>query len=160
MEKYINDDTVVQDEIFKALKDSVICPICHCILINPMMCMGCQNVFCKKCADEWAEKEDRCPGRCKNQNYQKCIGKTDIILSKLKFKCSVCGEKVAYDNIKSHMEICDKDYMENLKKNEEKENEKEKENNNKKIRIQAIKKEDVSKYSHGEKIPHITCKLK
>ena len=77
MEKYINDETVVQNEIYETFKDLVKCPICHCIIINPMMCMGCQNVFCKKCIDEWLKKDERCPSRCKNQNYQKSIEKNN-----------------------------------------------------------------------------------
>ena len=153
MEKYINDDTIVHDAIFEAFKEEVKCPICQNILINPMMCMGCQNVFCKKCTDEWAKKDDKCPSRCKNQNYQKSIEKKNI-LSKLKFKCFKCEENVAYDNIRTHMETCDKDYIENIKKNEEKD----KDNNIHKNKIKPIPKEDVPKLLKGEKLPCITCK--
>ena len=32
MEKYINDETVVQNEIYETFKDLVKCPICHCII--------------------------------------------------------------------------------------------------------------------------------
>ena len=153
MEKYINDASVVHNEIYEAFKDLVKCPICHGILINPMKCMWCQNDYCKKCIDERSKKDERCPNKCKNQNYQKSLDKNNI-LSKLKFNCQICGEKIAYDNIKNHMEICDKVYIEMVKKDEDSENN----NNINEKKIKKIKKEDVPKLTKGEQIPHITCK--
>ena len=72
----------------------------------------------------------------------------------MKFNCQICGEKIAYDNIKNHMEICDKVYIEMVKKDEDSENN----NNINEKKIKKIKKEDVPKLTKGEKIPHITCK--
>ena len=115
MEKYINDNTVVDAEIYKVFKDFIKCPICHNILINPIMCLGCQKAYCKKCIDEWSKNDDRCPTRCKNPTYQKNVEKNNM-LSRLKFKCEICGEKVDYDSVEKHMEICDKDNMNNIKK--------------------------------------------
>ena len=103
MEEYINDETIVEDEIYNLFKETVNCPLCLSILINPVICMKCQNVFCKKCADDWSKKDDKCPNRCVNPNYQKSIGKNDI-LSKLKFKCKKCGNKAYYDDIKIHID--------------------------------------------------------
>ena len=105
MEEYINDDTVVQDDFFNAFKDSITCPLCLCILIEPVMCMKCQNVYCKKCVDDWAKKDNKCPNRCENPNYKPSLEKNNI-LSKLKFKCQKCGEEILYDNVKSHIESC------------------------------------------------------
>ena len=49
MEKYINKDTVKEDDIFKIIEPTVICPLCKNIYINPLSCLKCQGVFCKKC---------------------------------------------------------------------------------------------------------------
>ena len=46
MEKYINEGTVVDNDIYQAFKESVICPICTNILIEPVMCMKCQSQGC------------------------------------------------------------------------------------------------------------------
>ena len=86
MEDFIRQDTVIEDTIFSVFKDSVICPLCSNILINPVMCMNCQSAYCKKCIDEWSEKDKKCPNKCENPNYKKSIEKINI-LSKLKFKC-------------------------------------------------------------------------
>ena len=105
MEEYINENTIVKDELYNAFKESVSCPLCLSILINPVMCMKCQNVFCKKCINDWSKKDNKCPNRCTDPNYQKCIGKNDI-LSKLKFKCQACGNIIKYDDAKKHLSSC------------------------------------------------------
>jgi hypothetical protein len=105
MEGFIREDTIVEDAIYLSFKDSVICPICSNILINPVMCMKCQNVYCRKCIDEWSKKDNKCPNRCENPNYQRSLEKNNI-LSKLKFKCENCGEEVFYEKVKNHMDEC------------------------------------------------------
>lgn len=105
MEDYINDYTLIEDGYYKVFKDSVECPLCLGILINPVMCMNCQNSYCKKCVDSWSKKDDKCPNRCNNPNYQRSISKNEI-LSKLKFKCNGCKKEIQYENVKNHKNIC------------------------------------------------------
>jgi hypothetical protein len=105
MEEYINDDTVVEDDFYNAFKDSITCPLCLCILIEPVMCMKCQNVYCKKCVDDWAKKDNKCPNRCEKPNYQKSLIKNEI-LSKLKFKCESCKMILEYNDAKIHKDKC------------------------------------------------------
>ena len=154
MEKYINENTVVDDEAYKVFKDLVICPICHNILINPMMCMICQKAYCKKCVNEWSKNDEECPTRCKNPNYQKSVEKNNM-LSKLKFKCEKCGEKVIFDYVEKHMEICDPDNINEIKNNNKKNEE---ENINKKI-IKKLDKKEVEKAKKSGKLPCITSKI-
>ena len=105
MEKYINEGTVVDNEIYQLFKESVICPICTNILIEPVMCMKCQNSYCKRCSEDWSKKNDKCPNRCENPNYQRSLEKNNI-LSKLKFKCENCGEQIFYDKVEKHTNEC------------------------------------------------------
>ena len=55
MDEVINTNTIIEDEIYTTFKDSVICPICKSILVEPQLCLKCQNNFCKKCIDKWSE---------------------------------------------------------------------------------------------------------
>ena len=105
MEKYININTIIEDSIYDIFKNSIICPLCNNILIDPMMCMKCQNAYCKKCIDDWNKNNEKCPKGCEAPNYSKSIGKNDI-LSKLKFRCVGCGEEIEYDNAEKHHESC------------------------------------------------------
>ena len=105
MEDYINDYTFIEDDYYKIFKDSVECPLCLGILINPVMCMNCQNVYCKKCVDSWSKKDDKCPNRCTNPNYQRSLSKNEI-LSKLKFQCNGCKKEIQYENVENHKKIC------------------------------------------------------
>ena len=88
MDELINEDQIVQKDLYNILKDSITCPLCFGIYINPVMCMKCQNTYCKKCAEDWGKRDNKCPNRCENPNYQESIGKNEI-LSKLKFKCQI-----------------------------------------------------------------------
>ena len=106
MEEYINIHTLIEDEISKMFKDSVACPLCLNILIDPIICMECQKVFCKKCIEGWSKKNKNCPNDiCKSPKYQVCIGKKEI-LTILKFKCLKCGEQIGYFDAKNHHNIC------------------------------------------------------
>ena len=105
MESYINNDTLIEDDIAKAFKSSVTCTLCKSILINPFMCMKCQNVYCKKCIDKWNEQNKICPNKCDSPTYQNCVGKNDI-LSKLKFNCVGCGKEILYNDAENHHESC------------------------------------------------------
>ena len=105
MEKYINDETIIKNEVYLAFQDSITCPICQNILISPYMCMNCQNVYCKKCIDDWSKRDNKCPNRCENPNYRKSIEKNNA-LSKLKFKCKKCEMELLYDQVQSHVDTC------------------------------------------------------
>ena len=105
MKDFINEESVVQDEFYKIFKDSIICPLCLDILIDPVMCMKCQNVYCKSCTNDWLKKDNKCPNRCNEPNYQQCKGKMEI-LSKLKFKCKECHQIFKYNECEKHKEVC------------------------------------------------------
>ena len=105
MEEYINNDTLVENEITQLLKSSIICPLCNNILINPLMCMSCQKTYCKKCIDNSSDNNIKCPNNCENPNYQKSIGKNEI-LSKLKFICVGCKKEIGYDEAQKHHDSC------------------------------------------------------
>ena len=105
MQNYVNKGTLVENEISKIFEVSSMCPLCNNILINPLICLSCQNNYCKRCIDEWKEKNEKCPKGCESPNYQKSIGKNDI-LSKLNFKCVGCGKEIPYDQAESHHNSC------------------------------------------------------
>lgn len=101
---YINEKNVIKDEIYNNFENSVTCSICSDILIDPMMCMKCQNVNCKECIDDWKLKNDKCLNRCEEPNYQKCLAINEL-LSKLKFMCPNCDSAINYDDMKQHILI-------------------------------------------------------
>ena len=105
MDELINIHTIVEDEIYNIFKDSVLCPVCKSIFINPVLCLKCQNSFCQKCIDDKSKNKEECPNKCCEPSFQKSIGKNDI-LSKLKFNCQKCGGKYYYHEITKHNETC------------------------------------------------------
>ena len=112
MEKYINEETIIKNDNYDLFQDMIICQICQCIMIEPVMCLGCQNYYCKNCIENWKKKSEKCPNRCENPIYQNIIEKNRII-TKYKFKCiKGCGAEIPFENIKSHY---DSNCLENKK---------------------------------------------
>ncbi len=102
MEEYINNDTVIRDEVYKAFPDQIICQICKCLMIESVICLKCQNHYCKKCIDSRNEKSGTCPNGCENPTFNNVIEKNRVI-TKLKFKCKKgCGAILSFDEIKKH----------------------------------------------------------
>ena len=115
MEKYVNEDTIVKNEVYELLKDSIICPICDSFMIEPAICQECQYTFCKKCIKEFKDKGVNCPNRCSKSNFKDVIGKNNFI-SKFKFKCiNGCGKEIFFNNIKNHYENCNPNNINKLK---------------------------------------------
>ena len=144
MEKFININSLVNNDINNAFKDLAICPLCSNILIEPYMCMKCQKVYCKKCIDEWKNKDDKCPNKCENPNYEKSLEKNNI-LCKLKFKCQKCDNEFLYEELIKHVDTCSG-----------------KKNNNKITptnRMKKLSKEQAEKIQKkGKESINITCK--
>ena len=105
MEKYINNDTLVENEISKLFKSSIICPICKNIYINPVICLECLNVYCKKCVDKFDKNDENNSHKCEKPVYKNSADKNEI-LSKLKFFCVYCEAQILYSEAEKHHEAC------------------------------------------------------
>ena len=100
LEDYMNGNTVIKDDVYKKIEYSIFCLICKDLIIDPIMCSECKNVFCKKCIENWARKNKKCPIKC-NSNFIKCRDKAEI-LRKLKFECKKCKNEINYDDMPMH----------------------------------------------------------
>ena len=166
MEKYINEETIIKNETFNSFPELIICQICQCIMLEPVMCMNCQNFFCKNCIDGWKSKSGICPNRCENPIFKSVIEKNRLI-TKMKFKCTKgCGAEILFDDIKNHynsncLENIKNKKLENIDDDEnEDENEDKNENNNKpKIKILPI--EEVTNLRNKNiEFEYVTSKYK
>lgn len=99
MDKYVNEETIIKDEIFESLKDMILCPLCKKLLLESIMCLNCQNQYCKKCLGKRKFKKVKCPN-CKKSKTNEM---KNLLIKKFKFKCiKGCGEEILYDNISKH----------------------------------------------------------
>jgi small GTP-binding protein len=102
LEDYLNYDTVVKDQFYESIKESLFCPICMDLMIKPVMCMNCTNNYCRRCIMRWSKFKNICPNRCENTEYKKCVFVENILI-KLKFKCKDCYSIISYDNMEKHV---------------------------------------------------------
>ena len=118
MEEYVNKETIIKNETYEIFKDSVLCPICQCLMLEPVICLSCQNYFCKKCIECLIKKEGRnsCPNNCQNPIIKNVIEKNNLLF-KLKFKCiKGCKEEIFYNDLEKHYKTNCLLKMENKKK--------------------------------------------
>ena len=101
IQDYINENCVIKNEIYSSLESSIFCIICLDIIIEPVMCVNCKNVYCKHCIDEWSKKNIKCPNRCENPNYQKSVALYKL-LSQLSFNCKYCKKIISYNEMEKH----------------------------------------------------------
>ena len=135
MEEYFNSKTIIEDEIYKAFKETVTCPLCKNILIEPLICMKCQKIYCKKCINNLDLDNKKCPNNCIEPFFENCLGISEI-LSKLKFKCEKCEKQIEYNDAQNHYKF----HLRNLSEEE----------------IQKIRKDSFDKIINGN--PCITSK--
>ena len=147
MEEYVNENTIIKNETFNSFPEMFICQICKLIMLEPVMCIGCQNYYCKKCIENCKQKSGTCPNGCENPIFKDVIEKNRLI-KKMKFKCiKGCGAEILFDDIKNH-------YSSNCL---EKKNENENDENKRKIKI-LTKKEVAELKKNNKKIDYFTSK--
>ena len=128
MEKYINKETIIEDNTYNSFKEQIACKICECIMLEPVMCVNCQNYYCKKCIEDLKKRSESCPGECEKSNYKNVIEKNRSI-TKMKFKCiKGCGAEILFEDIKNHYST---NCLENIKDNNIKKNDNVNKNNDK-----------------------------
>ena len=49
------------DKDKERLEKEFLCMICWNIVIEPMECIGCDNIYCGSCISLWIKKNNRCP---------------------------------------------------------------------------------------------------
>ena len=103
MEKYINNNNIVENSISDEYRDYVKCSKCLNILINPFICSSCHLIYCKKCANEYIDCQN-----CNESYYIRNLFLNDI-LSNLKFTCLLCKNIIGYYEVKNHYIIHHKD---------------------------------------------------
>ena len=95
---YFPEDNIVKDGIYTSLSPLLICPICKNLFKEPLMCSGCQNVYCKICIND-----KKCLNNCVNNTFSPSISKNEL-LSKLKYRCKNCSKVVIQGDIQSHID--------------------------------------------------------
>ena len=143
MEEYVNEDTIIKNELYETLKDDITCSLCQHLMIYPVMCMNCMNIYCKKCIEDWTKKGGGCPNKCNEYKFKDVIEKNNHI-TKFKFKCiKGCGAEIPFLDLNKH-------YSENCSP---------KKVGDKKLKTLTSKEAAEYKKNTGKDIPHVNSKI-
>ena len=153
MEQYVNEETIIKNEKYESFKELIYCPICECLMIEPVMCLDCQNNYCKNCIEKWKAKEGSCPNRCGNPIFKNVIGKNRLI-SKFNFKCiKGCGAEIPFNDITAHYNSNCLNNNSNAAKNTDKPK------NEKSSKMTKLTKEQTAKLRKNKKLDHMSSKI-
>lgn len=90
--------------------DDLTCGICHDLFFEPMVTKCCRMIFCRKCIQQWLQRQSICP------KDEKPLSFTDLnqvpalvtnMLNELTVECNVCGKVYSLERLDSHQKSCD-----------------------------------------------------
>ena len=97
-------------EIFNEKFPDFICQICLYFVIDPVECLTCNSIFCKKCLYEYTLYSKHCPNRC-DINYRPVNRILKNLINSVKVPCIYyhkgCREILTYETYYSHLKICE-----------------------------------------------------
>ncbi len=107
--KFIDSNFVTPE--FNTFIEVIECKICTGIVVNPICCKVCDNLFCKNCIKDWLERrKNECPFRCKFEEFQ-IRPTTKNMIHKIKLFCcnkeKGCSEIIDYENYIKHLNNCE-----------------------------------------------------
>jgi len=105
----IKDYMIDNFEDYKDIVKHLICCICLEIVKSPMECSKCETFYCGVCWEIIKMAGKQCVSKCDaNTSVVKKANKfARELLSKLKFKCELCGKNgIIYDEFIKHQETC------------------------------------------------------
>ena len=105
--EYYSQDNLID----KKNNEDLICPICYCILKEPINCSDNKNShsFCKICIDKYLENKDKCPTCKLNFEYKinnEIYNKLNKLLFECVFKNEGCNEIISYSEYLNHINNC------------------------------------------------------
>jgi len=104
---YLEQDNLVNPEVYESIQDVAFCSICCGIVIDPLQCSKCENCFCKNCINIWKKRDSSCPYKCSNIEFKEPSRIIKNMLNKLIFNCPFnCDKKINYDDLISHETKC------------------------------------------------------
>ena len=96
-------------EVFNEKFPDFICQICLSFVIDPVECLACNTIFCRKCLYEYTLYSKHCPNRC-DINYRPVNRILKNLISAVKVPCIYfhkgCKEILTFETYDKHLKQC------------------------------------------------------
>ena len=108
MKFHVDYNLLLNKEIIEYIYEEIKCRYCYEFLIDPKMCLNCQNNFCTVCIESICNinKNKNCYFGCKNTKFIKNEILNKILLKICKFYCEFCNEIISYYEMENHIIKC------------------------------------------------------
>ena len=62
----ITFEQIIDLSTYQSYKEQYLCKLCQQILLNPVACSSCKNIYCRECILPYIMQHLRCPDNCSN----------------------------------------------------------------------------------------------
>ena len=97
-------------EVFNEKFPDFICQICLSFVLDPVECLTCSSIFCRKCLYEYTLYSKHCPNRC-DINYRPVNRILKNLISAVKVPCIYfhkgCKEILTFEIYDTHLKQCE-----------------------------------------------------
>jgi len=105
---FICEELVVNKSFFKEVENDLTCSICNGLLVDPILCVECENPFCSTCIGEWIKKNNSCVMKCQKPFKSKSINRLNKnMMEKVILKCNFCNAELNLLTFPAHLSICE-----------------------------------------------------
>ena len=97
-------------EVFNEKFPDFVCQICLSFVLDPVECLTCNSIFCRKCLYEYTLYSKHCPNRC-DINYRSVNRILKNIINAVKIPCIYfhkgCKEILKFEDYDRHLKQCE-----------------------------------------------------
>ena len=97
-------------EVFNEKFPDFVCQICLSFVLDPVECLTCNSIFCRKCLYEYTLYSKHCPNRC-DINYRPVNRILKNIINAVKVPCIFfhkgCKEMLKFEDYDRHLKQCE-----------------------------------------------------
>ena len=94
---------------FQSYQENFICKVCKKILLNPVACSSCKNVYCRDCIMPYAINTNKCPNECTEFELIKPDEEMLKRYNEFEIICKICENTFSLTTYYTHYKKCKKD---------------------------------------------------
>ena len=102
----LTDDSYV-GSLSSEIIGNFVCMLCYGIVIDPIKCLKCDSLFCKRCVNKKRLERGKlkCYKKCGGSKFTFWLNKQELgVYQNLKFKCpNECSEPISFKHLYAHL---------------------------------------------------------
>lgn len=99
-------EQILDLSLYQSFQEKFICKICQQLLLNPVACSSCHNVYCRDCILPFIINANKCPNNCQTFELQRPPEELMKIFSTFEIICKTCENTFPLTVFHLHYKKC------------------------------------------------------